>query len=329
MKFLNDNIKEGRFKRTYLICGEEDYLRKQYRDKLKEAITQGDDMNYSYYTGKGIDCREVIDVCETLPFFAERRLVTIEDSGFFKGSCDDVLLEYLENIPEYLTILFVENEVDKRSKMYKAVSRNGYVSEMTVQDEATLKRWVASMLSKEGKQMDMRAMERFLDCTGYSMDNIHQEIEKLICYTMGRQQITADDVGEVCTVTTANKIFDMVSYVALGRQSDALELYYDLIMLKEPPLRILFMLSRQFNLLLQVKELENEGYSRATIAKKMQVKDFIVTKCHSQAQEWSIAKLHEALEDCAAYEEDVKRGRLNPNMCVELIIIKYSQRKVS
>ena len=61
----------------------------------------------------------------------------------------------------------------------------------------------------------------------------------------------------------------------------------------------------------------------------MQVKDFIVTKCHSQAQEWSIAKLHEALEDCAAYEEDVKRGRLNPNMCVELIIIKYSQRKVS
>ncbi len=326
MKIINENIKDNRFKRAYLIFGEEDYLRHQYKDKLKAAITGGDDMNYSYYAGKGINVKEVIDVCETLPFFAESRLVILEDSGFFKGACDDSFVEYVKNIPEYLTILFVESEVDKRSRLYKAVSQAGYVSEMKIQEEATLKKWIQSLLLAEHKRMDGRTLENFLEHTGSSMNNIRGELEKLICYTLGRDDITSDDVNAICTVTTENKIFDMVTAVATKRQREALNLYYDLLTLKEAPMRILYLLSRQFNLILQVKELEKEGYSGGTIAKKMGVQPFIVGKCQKQAEHFTIPKLKEALEECAAYEEAVKTGRLDDKMCVELIIIKYSQR---
>lgn len=326
MKIINDNIKEERFKRAYLLYGDEPYLRRQYKDKLKAAITGGDDMNYSYYEGKGINVKEVIDACETLPFFAERRLVVMEDTGFFKGSCDDAFIDYIKNIPEYLTILFVESEIDKRSKMYKAVSQAGYISEMKMQEEAVLKKWVMSLLASENKNMDGRALQTFIESTGGSMDNIKGELEKLICYTMGRDSITEQDVRTVGTVTTENKIFDMVSAVALKKQKEALELYYDLLTLKEPPMRILYLLSRQFNLILQVKELQKEGYSSATIAKKMGVQAFIVTKCQNQAEKFTIARLREALEECASYEEAVKTGRLDDKMCVELVIIKYSQR---
>ena len=38
--------------------------------------------------------------------------------------------------------MFTESEVDKRSKLYKAVQSKGYVAEFTVQDENTLKRWI-------------------------------------------------------------------------------------------------------------------------------------------------------------------------------------------
>ncbi len=327
MKIINENIKDGRFKRVYLICGEEDYLRRQYKDKLREAITGKDDMNYSYFEGKQINVKEVIDVCETLPFFADMRLVVLENTGFFKNACDDALLEYVKNIPEYLTILFVENETDKRSRLYKAVSQNGYICEMKIQEDGVLKKWIASLLTAQQKKMDGRTLDMFLEYAGNSMDNIRMELEKLICYAIEREVITAEDVRQVCTVTTVNKIFDMVSAVALKRQQEALELYYDLLTLKEPPMRILYLLSRQFNLILQVKELSSEGYQAASIAKKMGVQNFIVNKCLNQAGHFTMQKLREALEECASYEEAVKTGRLEDKMCVELIIIKYSQRK--
>lgn len=327
MKIINENIKDRRFKRSYLICGQEDYLRRQYRDKLKSAITGGDDMNYSYYEGKQIPVKEVIDVCETLPFFADMRLVVMENTGFFKNACDDALVEYVKSVPEYLTILFVESEVDKRSRLYKAVNQNGYISEMKVQEDGVLKKWIASILAEEQKKMDNRTLDLFLEYAGSSMNNIRKELEKLICYTMGRDVITVRDVEQICTVTTVNKIFDMVSAVALNRQREALDLYYDLLTLKEPPMRILYLLSRQFNLILQVKELDAQGYQTASIAKKMGVQSFIAAKCQNQAGHFTVKRLKEALEECASYEEAVKTGRLDDKMCVELIIIKYSQRQ--
>ncbi len=85
MKSLNEDIKTGNFKPVYLLYGEEAYLKKQYRDRITKAIfPDGDTVNYAYYEGKGINPGELIDLAETMPFFAERRLIVIENSGFSK-----------------------------------------------------------------------------------------------------------------------------------------------------------------------------------------------------------------------------------------------------
>ncbi|MGN0161399.1 MAG: DNA polymerase III subunit delta [Lachnospiraceae bacterium] len=327
MKILRENIKDKRFKRCYLLYGEERYLCRYYKNQLKQAITDGDDMNYSYYDGKGINTGEVIDTGETLPFFAERRLIVIEDSGLFKSGCDDKFLEYVRNIPEYLTIVFVEKEVDARNRLYKAVSQNGYVSEMKPQGEADLKTWVTKILASQNRQIDGRTMQLLLEYAGSSMDNIYSEVEKLISYTMGRNEITKEDVEAICTVTTENKIFDMVSCVALKKQKEALELYYDLLTLRESPMRILFQISKLFSNILEVKELEKDGYSVASIARKMGKKEFVINKLKAQGTNFSNKVLREALEECASLEEDYKRGRLDEKLVVEMIIIKYSRRQ--
>ena len=94
MKSLNEDLKTGQFKQIYLLYGEESYLKKQYKDKLTKAmIPEGDTMNYAYYEGKGINVKEVIDLSETMPFFGERRLIVIENSGFFKNASPE-LAEY-------------------------------------------------------------------------------------------------------------------------------------------------------------------------------------------------------------------------------------------
>lgn len=85
MQRINEDIKSGQFRQIYLLYGEESYLRKQYRDRLKDAMTEdGDTMNYSYFEGKDISVGAVIDLAETLPFFADRRVIVVENSGLFK-----------------------------------------------------------------------------------------------------------------------------------------------------------------------------------------------------------------------------------------------------
>ena len=125
MKSIKADLDSGSFKPAYLLYGEEKYLIRQYRDRLVQALVpDADTMNFARYTGKDVNIPEVIDLCETIPFFADRRVILLEDTGFFKNKCDE-LADYMKELPEYLVLLFTEEQVDKRSRMYKAVSAAG------------------------------------------------------------------------------------------------------------------------------------------------------------------------------------------------------------
>ena len=134
LKSIQEDIKTGNYKQVYLFWGEETYLKQQYKQKLLSALNpEGDTMNFSRYEGKGIQVREVIDLCETMPFFAEYRVILVENSGFFKNKCEE-LADYMKELPDYVRLLFVESEVDKRSRMYKAVKNCGRIGAGRAED---------------------------------------------------------------------------------------------------------------------------------------------------------------------------------------------------
>ena len=324
MKMLAEDIKNGSFKTSYLLYGEEAYLRNQYKNKLKNALVNPDDtMNFSRFEGKSIDPAEIISLADTLPFFAERRLILIEDSGFFKNKCDE-LADYLPSLPETTCLLFAEAEVDKRNRLYKAVQKYGRVTEFQSQDERTLMRWILGTLKKENKKITEDTLRHFLERTGSDMENIHMELEKLLSYTEGRDVITSEDVEEICTMQTTGQIFEMIRAIAEKKQRLALDLYYDLLALKEPPMRILFLIARQFNQLLLVKSLAAKGMDRSSIASKAQVAPFIAGRLMTQARSFTLEQLKNAVKDCVDAEEAVKTGRMTDILSVELLIVKYS-----
>lgn len=324
-KILQD-IKNQEYSQVYLLYGEEAYLRKQYRDKLKEALVEdGDTMNHHYYEGKDIKIEEIIDLAETLPFFAPRRVIVIENSGWFqKGG--DRMAEYLPSLPETAYFVFVETQMDKRSKLYKAVNKQGRVCEFAAQNEQTLSRWILGMLKKENKSITGDDLQFLLERTGTEMAHIKTEMEKLLCYTLNKTQITREDIEQVCTKRVQNQIFDMINAMADRQQKKALQLYYDLLTLKEPPMRILALIGRQFNLLLQVKELTQKGYSRQVISEKTGLHGFIVGKYEKQAERFKREELREALEACVEADENVKMGKMQDVMSVEILICKYSSK---
>ena len=280
----------------------------------------------AFYEKKNLDPQmhvqnEIISLSDTMPFFAEKRLILMEDSGWFKGGTGaDEMSAYIENIPDTTCLLFVETEVDKRSRMYKAVKKYGYIAEMERQDSTQLARWAAGILARNGKKITNRAMEYFLGKTGDDMENITSELDKVISYTLGRDVITEEDIDAVCITQVTNKIFDMIAAIANRQTRKAMDLYEDLLTLKEPPMRILFLIARQFNQILQVKELMGRGMDKSTISSKLKIQPFVTGKIMIQAKTFTKEQILSYVNLCVDAEESVKTGKLSDRLAVELLI---------
>ena len=305
MKRIAQDIRNGQLGNLYLLYGE-------------------DAMNCSVYSGKDINANEVVDLAGTMPFFAERRVVIVENSGWFKSG-NDQIAALVKSLPDTTCMIFVEAEVDKRGKLFKAVTANGCAALCEMQDEATLRKWVMGLLKKENKTITPDALNLLLDKTGTNMENIRREVEKLVCYRYYEDGITAADVEELCIVQIQNQIFDMVEAVAQKKQKQALGLYYNLLALKEAPMKILALTARQFHMLLQVKEMKSKGYQESDIARQTGLNPYFLKKKYiPQAAQFKLPQLEAALRTCVEAEENIKTGRMSDMLSVELIIVSLS-----
>lgn len=324
MKTLAADIKSGNYKKVYLICGEEEYLKLNYKNQFIRAVAGDDTMNLGIYEGKNFDVNEVIDTAETFPFFAERRLIVMEDTGLFKSGGEE-LAEYMSEIPDSTIFLFVEQNVDKRSKMYKAVKANGYICEISRQTEKDLSLWAARIFAKDGKKITNADMSYLIANVGTDMEVLSREIEKLISYDLNKEIISKEDIDAVCVKQLNVRIFDMVDAISVKNQKKTLDCYYELIAEKEPPMRILFMVARQFHLILQAKDLSARGMSKDQIAQTMGVQGFIAAKSIRQSRNFSVDELKSALAESVQTEEMIKKGLMDENIGVEMLLIKYSR----
>lgn len=328
MQSLDEDIKNGSFRSVYLLVGTEEYLKSYYKKRLTLAMSDPEDtMNYSYYEGKGIEVPALIDMAETMPFFKDRRLIVIENSGFFKNSCEE-LAEYIKAPSETTNFIFVESECDKRGKLYKAVSAAGKVVELNEFPHDKLLRWAAGILAKNNKQIRQSTLEYLITKSGTDMNTLNSELNKLIDYTGDRNTIENADVDAVCTVELKNHIFDMTDAMSCGQQKKALDLYYELLALKEPPMRIMYLIARQFNLMLQAKELARSSSDQKYLGQQLGLNPFIARKYADRARKYSASRLREIVEACIETEAAVKTGKLDDRLSVELIIVKYSSNNV-
>ena len=323
MKKIMQHIKEDRYPNIYLLYGEERYLVRSYKNKLKEAICQEESMNFSYYEGKDVVVNELKDVAVAPPFFAERRLIIIENSGFFKSSSDAVV-DILKELPDTTYIVFVEMEVDKRNKVFKTVNERGYVCEMKQQTEEDLRRWTLKIFTDAGKQITGNDMNKFLGVTGLEMDNIYNEAMKVVAYCLDRNAITGADIDAVCSTRTVDRVFEMIQAMALKKTDEVMRLYGDLLSLKEPPLKILALMGKQFAQLMAVKTLYEEGYDGSSIAQKLGIRPYFISKYIAQTKSYTLDELKQAVDDCVDAEHRIKSGQTEDKYAVDLLIVKYS-----
>ncbi len=326
MQRINNDIKNDTYKPVYLLCGDEAYLRVQYKNKLKDALVAPDDsMNYSYYQGKNVNPAEVIDLSETMPFLADRRVIILENTGFVKDGNEELADYISDGVNDTTVIIFAESAVDKRTKLYKAIDKSGLVVSFDPQNDDTLKKWILSRLKKEDKLIKAHTLDVFLETVGTDMYAVSAELDKLISYTMGREAITEEDIAAVCTVSLQNKVFDMIGKIGLKQGSEVLKMYRQFLDMKETPYGILALIVRQFNYILQIGDLMDRGFTTAQIAPRVGLSPYVTGKYIAQVKKFTYDELTGILEACARTDHAVKRGDINAEVGVELLITEISR----
>lgn len=326
---LNRQIREQDFRRAYLICGDQAYLRTQNRDKIRKAVLGGgDSMNASYYTGDGFTAHEIIDLAETLPFFADRRVIVLENTYLWtKGAAEaDRLAEYIKDIPETTVLVFVEEKPKAVSKLYKQIRKYGYVMNCETPSEQDMRTWTAALFRKAGKQISVQTLNFFLDYVGTDMLAVENEVEKLRGYTGSREEITRDDIIAICSPLIRDRIFDMISAIGEKNTQKALAIYMDLLKLQTQPPSILALMTRQYNQLLEAQEL-SKTHPPKEAAALMSLNPWIYSnKICPMLRNYTRDGLLRALDACIQAGMDFRSGRVDPQIAVERLICACSQK---
>ena len=324
MEQINKHIKTNEFAKHYLIYGSEEFLKNQYKNKLEKAlVSEGDDINLAKFEGDSLSVNEVISIASTMPFFADRRVIIIKNSGWFKTSCE--LAEYIEAFPETTCIVFVENEVDRRNKLFKYVSENGYATRIEAKKPEDLMGDVAKTLARRGLRISNADCNLFITKTGTDMARIQAELDKLCAYCLGKDSVTRNDIETICSEIPEGKVFLMIDAMLAGNSERALQLYYQLLAAQEKAMSILFMLVRSYNQFFQVLSLNKKGFNKSRIAAELGVKDFVVDKYVRLSGKYNIEEIRQIVEYGTELEEKIKQGNMDERIAVEIFIVKFSK----
>ena len=321
MKELKDQLKSKIYDKVYLFSGE-DYLKDIYETRFKNAIVSKDffDMNFNIFEGK-VELGQISDLADTTPFMDMYRLIVIKKSGLFSGKNEEILefIDDIKKMPESTVLMFIENTVDKRTKAYKEISKLGTAVDFTPLKEEELIDWVIDKFKKNNKKITSFNASYFLRQVATDMYSIENEADKLLNYV--EAEAFKEDIDEVVTVSVEAKIFDMTKAIGDKNIKTAILIYNQLIATKTEPLMILVMIARQFRLILRVKALKDRR--EEDIAKLLEVKPFVVRECLKQSHKFKYNTLISALEDCLQTDMNIKTGKVEGKLGVEMVIFRY------
>ncbi len=325
MKNIKADIASGKYKKVYLLFGEETYLLRKCLSALKSGVLgdEASDVNYTVFDGnRGFEVSELKDICTTLPFFADRRLVIVENSGLF--GADKAFDEFIPEIPDTTVLVIVEASADKKTRLYKAVKSLGYACEFTTPTPEQTVEFCAGYLGKAEKRISKADCEFFVNSVGGDLYNITTELDKVMAYVGDRPNVSRRDIEDICSMRIENRIFDIVDALMTGRLNDAYVILFDLIRLKEQPIGILRFIMSRYLKLLAVRDEMDRGISDYEMAADLKTADWLVRKDKARVAKITSARLNAAIELCTQTENSIKLGDIGDQAGLEILLANLS-----
>lgn len=320
---------------VYLITGDQPYLTQRLKRAFLNLIPESErTMNYATYDMESTPLAQALDDAMSAPFFGEKRLVFVERAYFLttenhrgnKIDHDiDGLIKYLEHPePTSVVVFFATNgKLDSRKKVVKTIKKAAEVISLEAVGERQVRTLVQHNLEQDHFAIEPDALNLLLQRTGTDLSLIMNELPKLKLASVESKQIDKMVVGELVSKSLDQNVFDLVNDVMGKRIEAALNLYRQLILTKEEPLRINAVLVSQFRLLIQTKILMRNGYSQGSIASALKVHPYRVKLAMQSVRHLELAHLRQAYLGLIQIERSLKSTSQDPMMLFELFMLKY------
>lgn len=334
---LKAGIKGGTPSRVYLFWGKEEFLIAHYLKEIEKIVVDKAFKNFNYQELKEkYTPHDVIQICEVPPAFSNKKLVVVKNSGWFedtekgkkgKRSTEgdkEALTEYIKNLPDYICLIFIEAGAKAETDFYKAVKDNGLCVEFPINGVPELTKWAAKKIEANGLKVGKESAEYLVTACGPSMNDLSNEIEKLINYVEKGNTVEKDHIDLLCVKSLQNKVFEMIDCITDGKSEKAYELLNDLIILKEPLQKVTALVAKHFKTLYFTKEMIRAGNNTSMIANKLKINAYFIGKYIKQANKYKQEKLREAMDDCLEMDKKVKLSKIDHRIALENIIAKYS-----
>lgn len=268
-----------------LVIGPEQYLIQQVKKAYINIIPDEErEFNVNDYDMDNVSLSTVLDDAMSTPFFGNYRVIFITNPNFLTSDNGKQkhdlsgLINYVQNPLEstVLVIIAPYSKVDKRKKIVKILEKCGNVIDCSPMSENSIRDEVLRILHQRNIKMDPHALQLLLERTGFQVENVMNELEKLIISVGDIKKIRINDVDQLVSSSFEQNVFDLVDLVMHHDNSSALQMYHKLISQQEEPLKINAILLGNFRLLLQVKVLFEHGYSQGNIVDKLKVHPYRV-----------------------------------------------------
>ncbi len=275
---------------VYLLLGEEDLLVDQALADLLDRLIplQERDLNLDVVRADEIGVTDLITLVDTLPFFGQRRAVVVKDADAYHAQDQERLAAYLEWGAPPSALILVSTSLDRRRRLYTTIRRTGEVMEFPRLSLRQLPGWIAERVRREGRQIDPDAVEALIALAGSGLRQLSLELEKLFAYVESLDRITRRDVEAVVSRVSESTIFMLVDAIGAKRPGEALRHLADILREEAPPY-VMFMVARQFRLLMRAALLRARKRPPAAVQEALGLPSFVARKIIDQAANFSPA----------------------------------------
>lgn len=310
---------------VYLLYGEDNYLKNEFVKKAKKSFGELQ-LGINYIQIDESNVNNVISDIETPAFGYERKMIIVKNANLMqkKNAISDKLSEYLNDadkqILDSIELIIVEDSVEKNA-LFNTISKIGMIKEFNEQKIGQLITKVKSISAAYGVQIQENVAQYFIECTGTNMEDIINEIRKLIEYAGKGGTIKKEDIDSLTIKKSESVIFDLTDNLGKKNIHEAINVLHDLIYAKEPVQKILVMLYNHFKKL-YIVQLSN-GQNVAQNLKLKPNQTFLVSKYQNQAKFFTQDEIRNLLNEFMYIDEASKSGNLDINIGLESVLCRY------
>lgn len=304
----------------YLFYGTKEFQIKKEIAKIEKNF---DKINISYFNLENDNIKDVIEDANTISLFDDKKLIICENSAMFtRGSSinADIVLDYLNNPNPNTTIIFTLNNetIDGVKKITKLIKKVGTVKEFNEDIN------INTLVKKELKDYNISSndINLLIERVGNNPLILENEIEKIKIYKNNDKTITNNDIINLTHKNVDIDIFKLIDYIVKDNKDKALEIYYEMLKVNEEPIKIIIMLSNQFRIMYQSKELFKKGHTEKDIASILKIHPYRVKLAIQNSRNYNSKTLLKYINDLADIDIDIKTGKTNKDLALELFILK-------